>query len=95
MDQVEDINKLEDTLKVDREKYPAKHNYPKVRRFKEQAEIEAICCLRSCAGLSFIAITRLLGLKDSSKRNTEYTFERNKDFFKCNQVVELEKKLKK
>ena len=95
MDQVQDINKLEDTPKVDRTKYPAHHNYPKVRRFKEEAEIEAICCLRSCAGLSFIAITRLLGLKDSSKRNCEYTFLKNKDFFKCNQVLEIEKKLKK
>ena len=65
-----------------------KRFYPK-RVYKDEAELTAIVCLRDCAGLSMIAITRLLGHSDSSKRNIEWVYNKNKLFFKCNQIRNL------
>ena len=76
------------------EEIKEKRPYPK-RVYKDEAELTAIVCLRDCAGLSMIAITRLLGHSDSSKRNIEWVYNKNKLFFKCNQVLEMEKKIKK
>jgi hypothetical protein len=70
-----------------------KRPYPK-RVYKDEAELTAIVCLRDCAGLSMIAITRLLGHNDSSRRNIEWVYNKNKLFFQCNQVLELKKNKK-
>lgn len=73
-------------------KEKAKRFYTK-RVYREEAEIIAICRLKDCADLSFLNITRLLGLKDSSKRNIVYTYEANKDKYKCSQCENLKNKI--
>jgi len=71
-----------------KEKPKQKRIYTK-RVFKEQAEKMAIVLLRDCGGLSMINICRLLGHKDSSKRNIEFTYSHNQDKFQCKQCAEL------
>lgn len=72
-----------------------KRKYPKKMKL-EEAYYHAIVILKDCAGLSFISITRLIGLKDSSKRNVEYYYKRYKDQVKCQCIncVALQKEVK-
>ena len=65
----------------DEETKPKKKYPPRV--YRSEAEKIAIVCLRDCANLSFITITRLLGHSDSSKRNIIYVWENNKEKHIC------------
>jgi hypothetical protein len=76
-----------------KEKEKEKRYYTK-RVYRDEAQIIAIIRLKDCADLSFLNITRLLGLKDSSKRNVEYTYNANKDKYKCQQINKLKEQLK-
>jgi len=66
------------------EEIKPKRKYPK-RVYRSEAERIAIICLRDCANLSFITITRLLGHNDASKRNIMLVYENNKEKYQCKQ----------
>ena len=82
-------------------KQPKRKPYPK-RIYKEDADKLAIITLRDCGGMSFKAIARLLGYKESSKRNLEWIYEQNKEKkdeynnlkYKCQQINKLKEQLK-
>jgi hypothetical protein len=64
------------------EEVKQKRPYSK-RVYRDEAEIKAICVLRDCGKMSWLAITRFLGLKESSKRNCEYIYKQNHEKYSC------------
>ena len=74
-------NTIENNLAKQRRKA---RNYPK-RVYRSEAERIAVICLRDCANLSFITITRLLGHSDIQKMNIMKCYESNKEKYRCKQ----------